>query len=177
MQKALSLLGCCMLALNMYAQDSLNSKIKQPDFPFEPMYLDSNFSFTSVPLEKYDYTTRYGFGSAIYSYTLKGEKSELRLKKNATLLFVVNQGLVNGSVTNVKDMYKLFRMKIKKQKRSYRGGETDMAGVHPNNEDIAIRYKKVRDDIYLLQIDNLESGEYAIEVKVREVKIFTFGID
>jgi len=46
MKKLIGLLIISVVTFRTFAQDSTYAKIKDPDFPFEPMYVDSNLSTT-----------------------------------------------------------------------------------------------------------------------------------
>ena len=179
MKKIFTFILCASVFItNAFTQDTLSLKIKEPDFPFEPMYLDSNYSLVDLPLEKYDITTKSGVGKANIFYLIKTPKSTFSLSATKTLTLVVKQGLVNGSMTNVKDIYKLFKVTVNEKKKTRSCLITSAKWTTQSfPDDLPITYRKVRDDIYLLIIKNPEPGEYIIEVKVREAKLYSFSIN
>ena len=161
-----------IFSINSYGQDSIRSKIIEPDFPFEPMYLDSNYVQTALPLEHHENSAKTGIAKAEFIYIINTPKSSLIINKTNSIKMVVKQGLVNGTMTNVKDMYKLFKAKEDSKKRiiSYAKFKTKTMDVY---DGLPITYKKIKDDIFLLIFDNLEPGEYVI---VAKTNLYSFSI-
>ncbi len=162
--------------INSFAQDSLGSKITEPDFPFEPIYLDSNFIQTPLPQEHYEIIQKYGGSKgAEITYEINTANSSLIINKRNPIKLILKQGLINGTMTNVKDIYYLYKTKQDGQKRKCMVGHVKSTGlIFQDGFDIV--YKKIKSDIFLLTINNLEPGEYILVATVTKTNLFSFSV-
>jgi hypothetical protein len=175
MNKSIFTYSCALFFLIHYssAQDSLSAKIKEPDFPFEPTIIDSNYNQTSLPVEQHG----TGYSRGKFLYIIDSPRSTFVINKSNLIRVVVKQGLINGTMTNVKDIYRLFKMDINKKMKRICAVSTVDGTTVTREIGLPVTYTKVRDDIFLLEFHNLEPGEYTIEVTVREPKLFSFSVN
>lgn len=181
MKKILSIAALFFTFFGASAQDSLLNKVIAPDFPFEPMFLNTNYLLSDLPKEKFEMVTKTGFTKAEVFYAFRGPKATIRLKLHAdsSLKFIVKQGLINGSVTNPKDMYKIYSLEVdkKKENREFLPYAFKKGKVIPAS-DHNISFKKVKDDLYQLTVVNLPPGEYIIQVVTgQQANFYSFGMD
>ena len=177
MNKILTLvIGLFFLNSYSFSQDSLGMKIPEPDFPFEPMLLDSNNHLTPLPQEHYEILQTGGFTEIEVDYRMKTPNSSFIINKSKSINLIVKQGLINGSVTNVKDIYYLYKAKIVFKKERRVTAMKVKANVTKMEDGLDIVYKKIKDDIFLLTLNIPEPGEYVIVATVTKTNIFSFSV-
>lgn len=162
-------------------QDSL-SLIPTPDFPGEPMSLnENNYSLVPIPTENAVIKTDRKGNASLMVAEIKDLKSELKLKQGKNCI-IVNHVASNFLSMNPKSYFKFFKLEIddKKKVRTFIVGGTYFSNQarekHPLQESIALKFKKVRENTYLIELDGLEPGEYAIST-ANMVRFYTFSIE
>src|SRR5688572_7299500 len=104
------------LACQLEAQSSFADKIKDPDFLFQPAYLDKDFQQPLLPLEKLIIYEFEGSRKVQKFIMLKGLHSRFRINSGDSISFIVKQGEIETS--NIHQMYALYKLTEDKKKES-----------------------------------------------------------
>lgn len=171
MKKIALLFFLSIIAVGVFAQDSTYAKIKEPDFPFEPVLLNADQSSIDLSREKPEISIKQTIKVSENSYILKSPHSSFVIHQQPIKL-VVKHGQEAFGSTNPKDYYKLFKMEVdeKKGTRTCRYFRTD----NKNLSLPLLTVTKIRGDIYMLTLDKLEVGEYAVPAGE---SLYTFRIE
>jgi hypothetical protein len=159
-------------------QHPLSDKIKDPDFLFQPVYLDASFNQPIVPLSNFTTLIVEGLRKEEKYYLLPGLSSAFRIGGGDSVRFIVRQN--NFTSENIQTLYKVFPLSVNTKKENRRAlyyyYKEGLLGNYTSmfEEGLPIHFERVRDNIYLLTMTNLSRGEYAI---VRGNEIYSFGID
>ncbi len=169
------------LLTQLSAQDTTLVKIAEPEFPNEPMLLtDSTFSLSAIPSEIGERDSKIKLSGTEMYYVFKTTQSTLRISSGRSVKFIVNHSPDGFSPANPKDYYRVYKIVVdeKKKKRLCHFMTLIDKGIKGIITTPAVSlpatFKKVRNNIYLISLDNLEKGEYAV---LAGSKMFTFGID
>jgi hypothetical protein len=173
----------CLLVMSNAPTTSAQTKQGEPEFVGEAVFLKPDSS--TVPLEKEmpHYTTKAsasmyitGMGKVRTRVVVHGVASPVRVRANVPLNLVVNCG---GNAKDPATIIQVFRLTPRKGGReaeiasmgSFTGAKTgDLTYVQFTG-------KKYGDNSYILHIDGVAAGEYAIAISENNNVIALFGAD
>ena len=164
MKTTILTIACIFSSIATYAQDSPYQTVQDPEFPYEPMIINNDLSLTPLPKEE-------GFVVGIVKFIIKNPHSPYTAN-GKSINIVVKHDPINGTVINPRDTYTLYKLKE---------GSNDSAWIFKKTEQqtIPIEVSKVRENIYIVTLNNLEPGEYAWKSRMVNVfcNYFTFRIE
>jgi hypothetical protein len=149
-------------------QDTLLTNIPEPEFAFDPMIVNNDFTTTPLQKENVAITVRSTTKKMYYEALFDRTHSLLTIKSNPVKVLIKN-GMLNGTLPNPRDVNKLYKLTVdeKKKKRVGVFGELDRGftgKIEGTNTtlDLPLTLIKVKEGLYLVTLQNLEPGEYAL---------------
>ncbi len=149
-----------------FGQDSLYKNIQEPEFPFEPVFVNNDLSSVGLQKELAAITYRSKPAWQKGEFVISNAHSTF-LVKSSTVTLAVKHDLIFGTQTNPRDTYKLYKLEVDEKKKKRIGlfseNKNDMNGhVKFINDtlNIPMTFKKVRDNIYITKVENLVPGDY-----------------
>jgi hypothetical protein len=178
-KKLLFIVVMCMVSLVSFGQS-------EPEFELEPYVFNTTDStFTNpLPCENTYLKSKaaasmflVGVGKIKSYYYIKGEKSSLVIdNKNCNI--IINTG--GNSPQQILSLIKLERLETK---RRWKTGEMGAFTGSSFNEDnsIPLKYKKYGENSVIIDISQLEHGDYCIAISsmmtnIKSSKVYTFRI-
>jgi hypothetical protein len=181
----LKLISICLVSfISVVTAKAQVIKIVEPEFAGNVVFVNDSIG-NGITLEKQTsfiksngnaslYVT--GIGKVKSSSIVKGNKSDVRINKKTNLMFIVR--VTDNSIDPV-SVINVFPLQQKADKRYVEvGSATTFSGTKAN--DIAFlqfKGKKYGTSSYLIEISNIEPGEYAITLPERRDIFSMFGVD
>jgi|GEM_PF-3047664 len=167
MKKAIFLLISIIAFGNSIAQDKSIQQIREPDFYFEPAFLDSNNIQYPLFNEKVRTLTYQQVFKTSYYLIFDSVHSAFSIKGNTKIRMLVkcNQLVFNG---NPKDYFRLFALSENPRKNERRcllaSNKSFVNSISNYNPGLPIYFSKSHENVYTLTFENLDKGEYALLV-------------
>lgn len=163
-KKAITLLMSASLALNVNAQVT----VPEPDFAEETLFITSDS--TGVILKRESGYVKAKAGASLYltgigkvksRLTIDGVKSINEIKAKPITRLIIK---ARDNSTDPNSFINIFKFDINKKERRYQLAEagTLSASKTSNLASIEFKAKKYGESSYLIQLEDLESGEYGI---------------
>lgn len=180
--KIVFVLICSFLFLNeLHAQ---RFKITEPEFSGNMVYVNDTIG-EGISLEKQTCSTKTqgsaslyitGIGKVKSSSLVKGYQSDIRINQHSKLNFIIK--VTDNSIDPI-TLINIFKLE---QKKNYRlvelGASGTFSGVTSNDiKFLKFKGKKYGTSSYIIEIDSIEPGEYAITLAERRDLFNMFGIN
>lgn len=167
MKKLIFLLFFAMTFLFCKSQDKTLQPVKEPDFFYQPAFLDSNNVQHDLAYDKVKTLTfEQVFKTSLY-LIIDSVNAPFRIIENKQIKIIIkcNPLAING---NIKNYFRLYQLTVNDKEKNRRflvsSNKSFGKSVFNYNLGLPINFTKVTDSTYILTFENLEKGEYAIIV-------------
>ena len=169
--KKLILLGLLFSLLQtVFAQD--NYPI--PEFDDKPMYFNSSTnSLEKLERQTANVEVKNKYFVIEQYYYFEKKASDFRLKKNQPIQFIFKPAEPNKDIELQLFLFK-YTINEKKNQRELQLSSSGVAGSKSMNKNLPYDYKKLDTGLYMISVDELESGEYGLATSTTT---YLFGID
>ena len=183
--KKLKLLGLFLIAISI-SSTSLKAQVSEPDFIGEAYLLKNDSSIILLDKEIADYTTGVSWSSnscKALSIEISGDKAQTRFSSDESLKIVVRAADNNSDPLAIISIYKFKSTKNKRTVVLSEDNSGTLMKSGTNSKDM-VRFtgKKFGTSSYMVELNNLNPGEYGIIVSnpnTRDEKrtiVLCFGI-
>lgn len=182
---ALLLVVLNLTVSNAQIKTSAEIKITEPEFSDNIVYVDK-IDGTGIQLEKQtiSISAKLNAGAfipivGIFSKSkgknvVKGNSSPIKITKNAKIYFIVK---VSDNSTDPTSRINIFKLKKTKDTRTLETASTNVLETKANDIDyLSFIGKKYGKSSYIIELDNMEVGEYAITLENRRDLFNMFSV-
>lgn len=179
MKKTLLTLFLSMLSIIGFAQT-------EPEFEMEPFVFNIADSTFNTPLPCENAYIKAKAGASLYLTGIGKVKTYYYLKGIASSLEIDNKVsniVINTGGKSPLQSLSIIKLEVMNSKRRWKTGEEgSFTGASANEENqVALKYKKFRDNSVILSTAGLESGEYVLVItnmmtNSKSAKVYTFRI-
>lgn len=169
--KALFFSCCLVVTLTMLGQDK---KYPVPDFVGKPVhYNDSANSMNDLERQVALSVTKNKLISINSYFYIAGAKSDVRIKQNNVLTFLFRADNPEKELELQMRLY-VWQPNTKNNTREMETSRATVISVKGIEKKLTYKYKKVGDNLWLVNLENLPVGEYSFSTKDAT---YAFGID
>ena len=180
MKKLIFFISFSMSCLFCNSQDKAVQPVKEPDFFYQPAFLDSNNVQHDLTYDKVKTLTYEQVFKTILYLIIDSVNANFRIPENKQIRMIVkyNPVAVTGSIQNY---FRLYRLTINEKERNRRfmvsSHKSFVKSITNYNRGLPVNFTKITASTYLLTFENLARGEYAIIVSSNtNSTIYSFSV-